>query len=195
MIRAFTYRVANEEEILVVGNIISRALPNKNYEIYPMPQYAPDKILEDGDIAITFGTAAALAVRDCEKAIQHVKLPAPKELVNKEGNENTRDVAWNLLQDLFKTIGDESFIPVKVVIADADLPDLDARHMLMLHKLTEKSNAKFCIQTSKNGKTIAIGDSIPTDMHADIKISFTELYTIKNVMDILKIDKVELVNL
>lgn len=195
MLKVFKYRVTAEEEVQVVENILTAALPGKEWHHYDMPQYSPERVLEDGDIAVTFGTAAALAVRDCNKAIQHVKLPAPKDLLNREGNEAARDEAWNLLQGLAQNLVNESFSPAQVVVTDEDLPDLDTRHILMLQKLTEKASSKFCIQTSKNGKTIAIGYDIPTDLKADIKISFEELYTIKNVMDILKVDHIELVNL
>ena len=195
MIKVFTYRIVLQDEMSVVKDIIHAALPGVDFKEFPMPQFSPDKCLDDGDVAITFGTAPALAIQDCEKVIQQVKLPAPKMLVSKAGNEPSRDVAWNSLKELGKKLTNETFTPTDIRITAADMPDLDAKHLLMLKKLTEKSNSKFCVQVSRNGKTIVIGDSIPTEIQADIKISFEELYTVKNVMDILKVDSVELVNL
>jgi hypothetical protein len=58
----------------------------------------------------------------------------------------------------------------------------------------EKAGKTFCIQTTKNGKTIAIGDKIPIDELFDIKISFEELYSIRCVMDILGVNNISLVN-
>jgi hypothetical protein len=195
MLKVFTYRVSDPDEKEVIRKILECMLPDQEESFFPIPQYSPEKVLEDGDIAITFGTTSSLAVRDCDKAIQHVTLPSPKDLLNRAGNEKTRDVACQALQDLAKKLSHESFSPAKVVVTDADLPDLDKRHLLMLQRLTEKSNSKFCIQTSKNGKTIAIGYNIPTKLEADIKITFEELYTVRNVMDILEVDSVELVGL
>lgn len=195
MLKVFTYRLNGIEETEVVHKILEAALPGTNAEYYNMPQFSPDHVLEDGDIAITFGRSAELVVSASEKAIQHVALPAPKNLVNREGNAEARDVAWNQLKDLAKKISHESFSPANVTLTEEDLPDLDRRHILMLQKLTEKANSRFCLQTAKNGKTIAVGYNIPTDVEADIKITFEELYTVRNVMDILEVNKVDLVGL
>jgi hypothetical protein len=195
LIKVFTYRITDSDEIQVVPGILRATLADRDFGMFPMPQYSPDRVLVDGDVAVTFGTTPALAVRDSGKAIQHVSLPAPKKLVNKAGNEKDRDDAWNALQDLAKKLADESFSPAQVIVTEADMPDLDKQHLLMLQRLTEKSNSRFCIQTGKNGKTIAIGYDIPIDFEADIKISFEELYTVRNVMDILEVDRVELINL
>jgi hypothetical protein len=198
MIKAFTYQLKDIIEKETVTRLLALVF-EQDIEIFNIPQFSPDKNMVAGDAVISFGKTAQLAVDNAieskQLAVTHMTVPNPKRLVNKEGNEETRDVAWNTLQILKGKINQSIYEPGAIVITEKDMPELDKLHMLALQKLISKSNSKFCIKAAKNGKTIAIGDSIPTDLKADIKISFEELYTVRNVMDILGIDSVSLVNL
>ena len=196
MLKAFTYRVTDEEEKAVVHRILQAAFPDVPHEVYPIPQYSPSHILDDGDAVITFGATAAMAVQDYKKAIQLLTLPAPKNLLDKPANGQSREQAWEMIQKFAESINQKAISPTKIEITEADMPDLDAKHLLVLERLIERSGSQVCFQASKNGKTIAICYTNNIDqVEADVKITFEELYTVRNVMDILGVDKVELVNL
>ena len=195
MIKSFRYRIANDEERKVTEEILAAALPGRVVEFYSIPQHSPDRVIEDGDIVITFGNAARLLVTQSDKAIQHIALPMPIKLLNVEGNETTRVEAWDQLMELAGLIDQKAFAPSDVTISEDDMPDLDAKHLLVLKELIKKSGSKVCFQTAKNGKIIAICYEKPSNVEADIYISFEELYTIRQIMDILDVDNVKLVNL
>jgi len=198
MIKIFTYRVSSEEQINTIKRLIKATL-DQDPTIYNIPQYSPSKLLEDGDTAISFGTTATLSVRDTVESkglsTQLINLPAPKDLINQEGNEKAREQAWDTLAELKSSLSNNGMKVEKVTYTENDLPELHRYHVLALQKLLEKSGRKFCLMATKNGKSIAIGETFPTDLKVDIKISFEELYTIRNTMDILGLDNVSLVNL
>ena len=196
-VHAFTYQ-AKDNEIEVVKKIMYATFGD-NWMTWNAPQYWPDKIVLPGDYVITFGqtleTGLKAFIEDKGIPLSVLHLPVPKKLLPIEGNEPFRDKAWVDMLAFVEKFKQGTLEPTVIKYTDADLPDLDRRHLLMLEKIMEKSGNKYCLQTAKNGKKIVVGDNIPETIEADIRMSFHELYTIRNLMDVLGVKEVQLLNL
>ena len=192
----FTYKVSGE-----LVNTVRDCLHvvADKFDIFDLPSYKIDDHLEEDAAVVTFGKFAEKLVSQCieEKKLINVRvlnLPSPRDLLHIEPNNSERRLrAWHRLQELKEEIKEETFRPTGLKITERDLPDLDAKHILLLQKVTDENNRKTCIQVTKGGKLIEISNGPLEDSKADIHLTFHELYTIRLIMDVLEVSGVTLV--
>jgi len=192
---AFTYKASSDDTALAQRILDFLGAPAKLFNI---PQYTLKGNIRDGQCVITFGTATKLSVtqylEESRISANHIPLPALRSLYNTPDNQDARAQVASILDELRPNLKASVFHPETIKIVEGDLPDLDARQILMLERITERAGKHTCIQTSKNGKVIQIGREPLKDIDADFYVTFEELYTMKLVMDVLGVKEVKLVN-
>jgi len=190
---AFT-NAAKQEETKRVNKWLE--ILEQEYSILNIPQFRVEDHVKPGVTVITFGAFLERAVTQYIESkevsgVRVIKLPNLQRLEMKDGNVQSREKAMAQLFDLKELLKEEIFQPLEIIITDKDLPDLDRRHLAMLQKLTEETGKTSCFQVSKNGKVIEIGEK--NNDKADIHVSFEEIYTIRQTMDVLGVNEVRLV--
>jgi len=193
---AFTYK-ADQCGSIVADACIFTVLERKA-EIFNVPQVRPEQNIQEGDVVITFGRTVSMMVDQYQATkkinIHHVVLKDVEALHSKPGNEPHRKEALAELTKLKQFLAEDRYQPTHVTLTSEDLPDLDSKHLLMLQKLTETNQTERCFQTTKNGKLIEIRDKPSGSSKADICITFEEIYTVRQIMDVLGTSEVTLVN-
>jgi hypothetical protein len=192
---AFTYK-ATEEHKEIVEKCLS--ILEKEYKLLDIPSHRVEDHLKGNMMAISFGKLAEMQVQSCIAdrkliGVKHEKLPHPKQLVKIAENKDTREVTLNTLTKLKEELALEIYQPEVKKYEEGDLPDLEHRQLLLLQKLVEESSKGYCIQTTKNGKLIAIGATPQSGKAADIQMSFQELFLLRLAMDILGVTEVDIV--
>lgn len=170
-----------------------------DYELFNIPNHRAEDHVASDSIIFGFGQVARIAIERAveDKKLENTKvieLPLVKYLVKEQRNRITRKDAYDKLIEVKEIIKEDVFRPVGLVVREEDLPDLDNKHLLLLEKVTEEAGKDTCIQVSKNGKIIEIGKERMKDSKADIHLTFYEVYTIRQIMDVLKVKEVQLVN-
>lgn len=190
----FTYK-AQKEDFERAKKCLD--LLNVEYDIFNIPQFRVEKNIQDNQVVFTFGAAAKLAaetyIKETKVNAKLVSLPHLKSLRPTEQNKEHRDLTSTIL----KAEGDFLASNVSDVcqsdLTIDDLPDLTHQHILLLKKMVEDRGDDTCLQVAKNGKKILIGQKPCKDIEHDIFISFEELYTVRQAMDILGVEAVHVV--
>lgn len=169
------------------------------YHIYNIPNHRVEDHIKNNTMVITFGKYAEKAIQQYleEKNfinVKHINLPHVKFLSAKKENTEKRIQTYTTLQELSKLLSSDRFQPTGIIVTESDLPELDRRHLLLLQKITEETGRNSCIQTTKDGKLIEISENKVEDSKADIHLTFAEIYTIRQTMDILGVKEVRLIN-
>jgi hypothetical protein len=188
----FLYKASNEDIEIAKKWVDSLEIA---YSLLPIPQFRIEDHIVEKVKVITFGMAGRLAKQYVEEknfcSVRIIELPAPKDLIKNTQNLKNRKAALDKLKQLKEELSLERFMPEKVEIKEGDLPDLDRLHLLMMQKVIENMGENTYFQTSKNGQLIEIA-SKPIQ-EADIHISFEELYTVRQILDVLGVEKVSLI--
>lgn len=191
----FTYKATKEIEERISKWLDLLEYP---YKLYNIPQTRPEKIIEKGDVIIAFGAVpSSLVDQHLKERGKYgeivVELPKPDSLKKKKENAEDRQRCLESLEQLKKTLKEDRFQPTEITIKEEDLPALEKQHISMLKELTEGQGKESCFQTTKDGQLIEISNSLTKGSEADIHLTFAELYTVRQVMDILKVDEVQIV--
>lgn len=180
-------------------SIIEGAIKHLGHRVahIDMPHRRPADQLQAGDTIVSFGklpaTMAEQAIKDKGfRHCQHIKLAHPRELVATQQNKTHREEAFNALNQLKISLETKRFQPTGLLVTEEDLPELEAKQLLLLEKLTDKAGESSCFQTTKGGKLIEIGINPKQDSNADIFLTFEEIYTIRAIMDILQVESIDL---
>jgi hypothetical protein len=194
-ILVFTHNAKANETTLVKRCM---DLLESEYVVLNIHQHTPKSHVNTGDTVIAFGQVPFMMIeqyrQEKELDISIIQLPAPKSLTKTVGNENNRYETFKTLNELKISLQEQRYQPRNIKITSEDLPELERQHVLMLKKMTEENNHVSCFQVTKNGQTIQIGNVPLVEQKTDRYISFQELYTIRQIMDVLKINEVELIN-
>jgi hypothetical protein len=194
---AFAYQIKKEQE--VIANACLSLLGIKDLYVMNIPNYKVEDFIEDNVIVITFGrnagnfTASYLTENSRITNVKHIILPAFSQLEKKEENKTCRENTFQKLKELKEFIEQDRFQPVVKVIAEGDLPNLDRKHLLLLKEITEEAGETSCFQVNKNGKLIEISLKPIENSKADIHLTFSEIYTIRALMDTLQVKAVNFV--
>ena len=186
---AFSYKATNEET-----EIIEKCLKilQKEFKIYNIPQYTINKgILVTCRAIVTFGTTAKIYVSGFLEQenlnINTIELPAPGKLtpvkINEADRKETFEKLTELKEELKSNIRNIDWVKPSVVDGLAD------KHFDLLKDAIEK-DVEFSIE-DKNQR-ILISENRREDENFDITISLSELYTIKQIVEILKPEKINL---
>lgn len=163
-----------------------------------VPQWKPEDSVHENDIVVVFSETLRRRIQshiETKKLnVTLVVLPEIKHLYNKAGNESFRTQAFDTLTRLKESISQDIFHPTFIVVTEQDLPEINLAQIAMLKKLTSDKGHDSCFQTCKNGKLIEISNSSDQiESAADIRLTFEEVFMVRQVMDVLKVDEVKLV--
>ena len=192
----FVYKPTPEQESIVQACL---SFLGVEFQVYNISNYKPEDLIESNSVIVTFGRQADLAVKvflsEQKKVtgVKHESLPSLGQLEKKEQNKVFREKTLEKLDSLKKYIEEDKFQPVIRKITEEDLPDLDKKHLLLLKKITEEAGRDSVFQTTKGGKLIEISSEPLEKSSADIHLSFSEIYTIRLLMDTLQVKAVDLV--
>jgi predicted kinase len=163
--------------------------------IHNIPQARAEKVIKAGTTVVAFGKWAERAARQHieEKSLQDVRvvaLAAPHKLEARPSNQEDRERTATELRSLEELARSDSFQPQVRTVNTEDLPDLDARQIAMLQKMTEEEGKISCLQVAKNGKLVSIGAH---QEGADANVTWEELLFVRMAMDTLGTQEVTLV--
>ena len=193
---AFTHN-ANKEDTEVVGKWL-QVLEVEGGKLFNIPTHRVEDQIEENSVVITFGKVAHTA------AIQYIEemkflnvrltvLPMPSRLVKSPENRDVRKYTYEQLQQLKEFLAMDIFQPTVVKVKDIDLPRLRAAQVLLLEEMTKEKDRDSCFQVTKSGKLIEISKERKEDSKADLHITFSELFTIRSIMDVLGTTEVKIV--
>lgn len=168
------------------------------YHLYNIPHHRPENLVKENTIVVTFGKVSSKSVQQVvdEKQLRNVKhlsLPPLKDLTRSEQNRATRQESLDQIRKLKDYVKSDLFRPANVVVTEQDLPELDAKQLLLLKKITDDQEKTSCFQTTRGGKLIEISNEHLEESKADIHLTFSEIFTIRSLMDVLGVTEVELV--
>ena len=191
----FVYKITKEEEEVVRNCLTFLGVPDSS--ILVIPSYRPEGLVESNSVVLTYGKFAELAVDQYLREgkavnVRHEKFPHPKQLTKIEVNKDARAACTVQLKTLKEFLDQERYQPIVREIREEDLPDLTRQQLLLLKKMTEEAGEKTCFQVNKNGKLIEIGLDKIEGSKAEIHLTFAEIYTIRTIMDTLKVTEVSL---
>jgi hypothetical protein len=194
---AFTHNVTDPSELITIESWLATLCAD--VKLFNIPNHKMEDHVKSGMAVVTLGRIASITLQQVvnEKKIQnvrHVSLPQIKSLAPKPENKEARAEAMNKLKELKAFIELDIYQPQVVLVSESDIPDLDAKHLLMLQKMTEAAGKNSCFQCTKNGRLIEISTTHLENSKADVHLTFHEVYTIKTLMDVLKVTEVELVS-
>ena len=193
---AFTYKVTDVEQLQLANKCLK--VLGAEYRLLNIPNHRVEDHLAQGSTVITFGKLAGITVKQyiTEKkllGIQHIELPTLKNLFPIAANKEARHEAMQKLKHAHDLLQLDIYQPHVVLVSENDIPDLDARQIVLLQKMTEEAGKTSCFQTTKNGKLIEISNKPLPSSKADIHLTFQELYTLRAMMDILGVSSAELI--
>lgn len=188
---------ASRDELQKASEWLS-VLETKDGKLYNIPNHRIEDTITDHTIIITFGRITELAAAQCIEEtkptnVKLVALPKITELTKERENKERRQDAYSKLLEIKQLLEEDIFFPASIKINDSDLPHLEAQQVLMLEKITEDEQRDSCFQTNKRGKLIEISKEKKENSKADIHITFSELYTIRSIMDVLGVIEVDIV--
>jgi hypothetical protein len=194
-VTAFTYR-AKAEDLERAEQCL--AVLEAESAIFNIPTHRVEDHISQNSVILTFGRLARIEVQqyiDDKKlpGVRLVDLPHTKQLSPESVNRESRLSTYKKLRELRDLLKAQLYYPTSVVVKSADLPELDTKQLLLLSKMTEDAGETSCFQATKGGKLIEISNAPIEDSKADIHLTFQEVYTIRAVMDILKVTEVQLV--
>jgi hypothetical protein len=194
-LKVFTFKATQPDMEVVYACINFLETPASFFNI---PTHRIEDHITNNSIVIIFGNTLQKNIESFieEKRLENIKvflLPKPSQLTREEKNSFARIEAFQKLQQIKELVKTDLFHPDSIKITEADLPDLDARHLLYLEKLTEEAGRITCFQTSRQGKLIEISKEPQNESQADIHLTFQEIYTIRLIMDVLNVKEVHLV--
>lgn len=168
------------------------------YDLYNIPQFRAEGHIHNGQTVFVFGSTAQLAaetyVKDKKIDARIVILPHLKDLRPLGTNKETRDKTRLILEAESDVLTSQVTEVEESEVCIDDLPDLTHHHLLMLKKMVEERGDDTCLQVSRNGKKILIGARPVEAIEYDMFISFEELYTIRQAMDVLGVERVNVVS-
>ena len=194
---AFAYKMTEEQE--AVANACLALLGIKDLHAMNIPNYRVEDFIENDAVVVTFGRSASnyvisyLTENPRITNVKHVALPTFSQLEKKEENKSFRESTFQKLKELREFIEQDRFQPVVKTISEGDLPNLDRKHLILLKDITEEAGKTSCFQVNKNGKLIEISLEPIEDSKADIHLTFSEVYTIRVLMDTLQVKAVDFV--
>jgi hypothetical protein len=192
---AFVYKITKEEEDVVHGCLTFLGIPDGN--ILVIPSYRPAGSVESNSVVLTFGKFAELAVDQYLREgkvvnVRHEKFPHPKQLTKIETNKEARAACTAQLKLLKEFLDQKRYQPVVREVKEGDLPDLSRQQILLLKKMTEEAGETSAFQVTRNGKLIEISVDKIENSKADIHLTFAEIFTVRTIMDTLKVTEVNL---
>ena len=126
-----------------------------------------------------------------------ILLPDIKELEPKPENAKHRALMIKALTQLSEEIEElveKEIIDTKKIRAE-DLPDAEAKHLLLLKETIDNLEKKSFFLKAQNGRLVEINSTgQPTNQQVDLAMSFEELYTIRLAMDVLGKREVSIVS-
>jgi hypothetical protein len=195
---AFTHRAGkiDQERAKQWLSLISKT--SNSGEVYNIPQHRPEDIIGNQRVVVSFGRVVSTIIDQLldEKgfSIYHVRLPSLKQLTPLQQNKEPRQQAKEQLAQASEVLQETLLEPEVLLVTEQDLPDLNARQILLLQKLMEDNGQTHCFQTTKNGKLIEIRTAHNEGSKADIQVTFEELYTARLVLDVLGTTEVSIVH-
>lgn len=193
---AFTHK-ASQEQLEIVCTCL-KFLEAQEGKLFNIPTHRVEDHVKSHCIVITFGDQASKEVElivssKKNKNCKHFSLPHPDQLIKSEENTEYRKKAFDVLTEVKELLHTDIFIPENIKVEEADIPELNARQILLLSRMTEDIDRDNCFQVNKGGKLIEISKTPVEESKADIQITFEELYTIRSIMDVLQVTEVEIV--
>lgn len=188
---------ANKEELEIASKWLG-ILEADGGRLYNIPNHRVEDIITDHMIIITFGGIAKITATQCIEETKPINtriinLPKVSELTKEESNREKRQETYDKLQSLKDLLKEDIFLPIVNKVNDLDLPDLQAQQILMLKKIIEEEERDNCFQVTKEGQLIEISQDKLENSKADIHITFSELYTIRSIMDVLGVTEVDII--
>lgn len=191
---AFTYKASKEDAERANKCMDMLGVP---YNVYDIPSYRVEGHLHDGQVVFSFGKTIGLMVDEYIKSkglnVRSIQLPHLKQLRPLKDNVATREQVKLLLEAETELLHSAAEAPMPAEISLEDLPDLSHMHILLLKKMIDEKGQKTCLQVSRNGKKVLIGNEPDKQIEHDLFITFEELYTIRQAMDVLGVEKVNVV--
>ena len=196
LLYAITHKALPEDTEIVLKLLSFLELDKTR--LFNIPNHRPDDLVTSNSVVLTFGKFAGAEVASLLESkpftnVRHEKLPHPKFLINKVENKETRLAVLEKLKEVKEILSTNIFQPDVKKISQKDLPDASQKELLILQRFAEENKQNSFFQVNKNGKLIEIGNGSKKSPVSDLFISIEEIYTIRSIMDVLKVDEVELV--
>lgn len=165
-----------------------------NVQIANFQTHRIERFTEARTTVLTFGPLP----KRLEGKVKYIELPTFIELKKIEENLATRTSAINTLTQLKKDIEDltqKEVVETKKIDAE-DLPDLEAKHLILLKESIDKLGKTSFLLKSKNGKLVEINSTGQLDnQQVDFALSFEELYMVRLAIDVLGTKEVSIVSI